>query len=154
MKKLFPLVLGVLLVVLMCSCSLDYSEQADEGNFSYAYGKKTAFVTCYRWDGTEEGRTIVIPEEYDGRRVVAVGGFFGRGLPMPFTVDISGYFPEDVRWVTASEAGAADETIKLDFTLVLPDRTEEIRIADSEWMTEEEGKIIEYMVCVYTEYAD
>lgn len=152
MKKIFALMLCVLLAVLMCGCSLDYSQQGSEGSFSFAYGKKKAFVTEYRWDGSEENMTIAIPEEYDGRTVVAVGGFYGRGLPMPFTVDLSGYFPEDIQW--ADDAAVPDETVELYFTLILPKSVEDVSWEGGSWVTEEEGKIVAYEVHIATQAAD
>ena len=153
MKKFFALFLCVLLAVLMSGCSLDYSNQADEGCFSFAYGDKAAFVTAYRWDGTDEAMTIVIPEEYDGRRIESVGGFFGRGLPMPFSVDISACFPEDAL-LDSAEVTAIDETVQLNFTLVVPKRISDVKFEESQWIVSKDGKTVEYDVSICTEYVN
>ena len=140
------------MLFVLCGCSLDFSEQADEGCFSYAYGKKAAFVNEYRWDGTEEGMTVIIPENYNGLPVVSVGGFFGRGLPMPFTLNISDHFG-DVQWMTDDEIESVDETADLDFTLVIPESIddEDIKLAECEWSqfaADKDGKITEYKVSI------
>ena len=152
MKKSFILVLCIMLLCLLCGCSLDYSKQADDGCFSYAYGKKSAFVSEYRWDGTEEGLTVNIPESYKGLPVVSVGGFFGRGLPMPFTLNFSDGFG-DVQWVEVDTIKSADEIIELNFTLNIPKGidTEDINLAEWQWSQVaigQDGKITEYKVSI------
>ena len=152
-NKSFILITCILLLSgLLCGCSLDFSEQADEGCFSFAYGKKAAFVTEYRWDGTEKGMTVIIPESYHGLPVVSVGGFFGRGLPMPFTLNIWDCF-DDVRWAETDEIGTADETVALVFTLVVPEGIddEDIRLEALEWTqaaVEADGKTVEYRISI------
>lgn len=46
---------------------------------------KRAFVGRCAWDGTD-GAEIVIPDEMNGYRITAIGGFYGRGVPTPFCV--------------------------------------------------------------------
>ncbi len=160
MKKICLGLVCILILILTCGCSTDFSQQAEEGDFSFAYGKKSAFVTEYRWDGTEEGKTILIPASYNDLKVVSVGGFFGRGLAMPFSVDISGFFGADVQWVEPDDAfGSPEETVELNFTLVLPEGLDEedVSIAGAEearWILEEEGKITEYKVCITLDYLE
>ena len=159
MKKVIVLLLYLLPVFLLCGCSLDFSEQAEEGSFSYAYGKKAAFITEYRWDGTEEGKTVVIPERINGLKVVSVGGFFGRGLPMPFYVDISDYFADDVQWKYPAEINSADETVELAFTLILPEQIgyDDVTVTDwewSEWAAAENGKTVEYQISIDIGYGE
>lgn len=155
MKKFHTLVLCILMITMMWGCSLDYSEQADEGMFSYAYGKKSAFVTEYRWDGTEEGMTVLIPEEYDGRKIVSVGGTFGRGLPMPFTVDISRGLPKDAKTVDFAEEEKVDETKELNFTLIISKQVEDVETGDDAYIiVEEDGKIIKYEIKISIKHAE
>ena len=148
MKRTILLLLCLLMLALLCGCSLDFSQQADDGAFSYAYGNKAAFVNEYRWDGTEEGLTAVIPDSYNGLPVVSVGGFFGRGLPMPFSIDCSDFFPDDVQFAEDPEIESIDETFELLFTLILPDHIslDDVKIDETEWSQYviEDGKVTEY----------
>lgn len=146
----------MLTIFVICGCSLEYSEWGKEGNFTYAYGDKKAFVTEYRWDGTVEGMNIILPESFDGKEIISIGGYFGRGLPTPFTVDISAYFGEDVELVELPEGVAPDKTIELDFNLILPnDRTyEEIQIQPTQYFVREENMIVEYRTSTVISYAD
>ena len=147
MKKIIALVLSVLMLAALCGCSLDYSEQADEGAFSFAYGKKSAFVSEYRWDGSEEGKTIIIPESFGGLKVVSVGGYFGRGLPMPFYVDCSGNLADGLKSLDPAVVNGADETVETVFTLVIPEGIEDVNLMYSEWSVfaeDENGKVFEY----------
>lgn len=154
MKKLFICLLCILPIFILCGCSLDFSETADEGDFSFAYGNKAAFVTEYRWDGTEAGMTVRIPERYNGLKVVSVGGFFGRGLPMPFSVDISAFFEDGVQWVDPAETEHIDEEIALDFMLILPKQIgpDDVLLAESQWAVQKDGKTIAYTVNIGIEY--
>ena len=152
MKRFFISVLCITLVFLLCACSLNFSEQADDGCFSYAYGKKSAFVTEYRWNGTEEGMTVVIPESYNDLPVVSVGGFFGRGLPMPFVLNISDCF-ENVQWTDADEIKSIDETVNLNFILIIPEGIDEddVKLAEWEWSqyaVAPDGKTTEYKMSI------
>ena len=149
MRRTFLLILSILLLALLCGCSLDFSQQADDGAFSYAYGDKEAFVNEYRWDGSEEGLTIYIPDSFNGLPVVSVGGFFGRGLPMPFSIDCSAFFPDNVQFAEESEIESIDETTEFSFTLIIPDKisSDELKIGAAEWsqyVIEKDGKVIEY----------
>ncbi len=140
-------------VLLLCACSFEFSEQARDGDLLYEYGNKKAFVARYYWDGRDETRTVVIPQKYEGRKLVSVGGFAGRGLPMPFYVDITRYFPEDTVFLKNVDDEDISEVRELQFTLILPGSIEDVHLAFSESVVEEDGKLIEYRVNVETEYA-
>lgn len=92
MKKMI-IYLSALLLIFLCSCgdwSLSYSQQTDLDGWHAALDvdHHRAFVSDYTWDGdlSEEGRQLVIPETIEGCTVMKIGGYFGRGLPMPFSV--------------------------------------------------------------------
>ena len=155
-KKLPALLLCLLLPLLLGGCSLDFSELADDGALSYAYGSRSAFVTEYRWDGTEAGRTVRIPAQWNGKKIVSVGGYFGRGLPMPFTVDVSAHFPQDVLFADGVSPENAEETAALDFTLLLPAglSAEDVKAEPSSWVAWEDGRAVAYAVGITVLCAD
>ena len=93
MKKTLKLLLFVLFLLLLSGCgdwSLQYSETTVSGKWEAALARneKKAFVYAYHWDGdlSEEGRVVTVPDEVEGLRILKLGGYYGRGLPMPFTV--------------------------------------------------------------------
>ena len=93
MKRLIMLLLAVFAVLSVTACgswdwSLHYDKTYKAGGFDFGLNTegKEAFAAAYVWDGTEEGRRIVIPDEVEGCTVFKLGGFYGRGLPMPFYV--------------------------------------------------------------------
>ena len=97
MKKLsiriLPVLLAACLILLTASCSswdwsLKYSRTAQENNMEFGLNPegKEAFVAACLFDGTEEGRRFVIPDTVEGCTVFKMGGYFGRGLPMPFYI--------------------------------------------------------------------
>lgn len=92
--KMLPAALfAACLILLTASCSswdwsLKYSKTAKVDNMEFALNPegKEAFVAACVWDGTEEGRRFVIPDTVEGCTVFKMGGYFGRGLPMPFYI--------------------------------------------------------------------
>ena len=78
------------LAVLLCACSLcgcwwQYKWVITD-EFGIGYKKKVAFVgTCF-WYGDKDKTTFVIPDEYKGRKITALGGYIGKGYPCLFHV--------------------------------------------------------------------
>ena len=89
MKKLLVALVAVLLLFSLCGCCLYYDSRGITENsleVFYAPTIKEAFIHTYYWDGSDEGKTIVIPESYEGCTITAFGGYHGRGVPSPFHV--------------------------------------------------------------------
>ena len=63
---------------------------------------------------------------------------------------ISDGFAEGVQWADPAEIESADETVDLDFTLILPAQIgyDDVTMDGewSEWAVEADGKIVEYRV--------
>lgn len=81
-----------------------------------------AFLGVYHWDGQEETMDIPLPDEVFDCRVTALGGYFGRGVPVPFTVElpeslgrVQEGFGEEL-WEDALEANPDAEVVELRFT--------------------------------------
>lgn len=147
MKRIWLILLAGVLTVVLCGCSLQYSTTEDDGPFSYACSNKDAFLYEYRWDGTEEGMTIAVPDSYGSRKVTAVGGFFGRGLPMPFCVDASRYFENmQGEWLNQEPETGADETITLTFVLKTGKNVKEFRPQFGIEYYSENGKVTRYEI--------
>lgn len=119
-KRIIMLIVLALICVTFTGCisdadfSTNYGEIAKEGSWEGALDRKhsRAFVSSYYWDGTEEGKRIE-PSMLDNCTVTKYGGYFGRGLPMPFAVIPlnGGVSADDI----ASDADIEDVT----FTLVV-----------------------------------
>ncbi len=111
-KSLPVLLLSVCLVLTAASCSswdwsLKYSKTTEENNMHFGMdpkGKKAYVAACF-WDGTEEGRRFVIPDTVEGCTVFKLGGFYGRGLPMPFFIHAA----SDELPTAADEGGESTE---------------------------------------------
>lgn len=92
MKRFGKIVLVSLLIFSLCGCSLMYEyENNAVGAFDLGYSQKLkkAFLASYRWDATEEGMTVTLPENYNGASITGLGGYVGRGLPVPFSIELS-----------------------------------------------------------------
>ena len=74
---------------LLAGCD-SYTEEATEGAWKARISSDShkAFVYSYTWDGTEEGMRMEAPEEIAGCKVERYGGFYGRGVPMQFAIEL------------------------------------------------------------------
>ena len=138
MKKLIAVFLSIFICLTFSGCSLLFEYQTDAiDNFDIGYSKvlNEAFVSSYNWDGTDETKNIVIPEEYNGEKITALGGYCGRGVPCAFGIE----FPESYQNNLCSEAnqwfasevyediGSVD-TVYLNFNLHISKNIEQIQI--------------------------
>ena len=92
MKRFLALIMLAIVCVCFGGCSLLYTyEHNAVGAFDLGYSDKLkdAFFALYSWDGTEDGMNIVLPEDYNGAKITALGGYHGRGVPNMFYVEIS-----------------------------------------------------------------
>ena len=151
MTRLITLLLAVFAVLSVTACgswdwSLHYDKTYKAGGFDFGLNTegKEAFAAAYVWDGTEEGRRIVIPDEVEGCTVFKLGGFYGRGLPMPFYVAVPAdphiFFPE-------SEKETPERTEEFLFTIVLgPNLAEIANVRESaDWLAyEDDGTLVQY----------
>lgn len=82
------------------------------GYYRGIHFRNRAGVFVYEWDGDPEHRTITIPDEWNGKKVRTLGGFFGKGVPYPFTIS---FLPTE----ETLRGGETDDdgTVYFDFTL-------------------------------------
>lgn len=115
----------IMLAVTGCtSCSEDVFDGPWEGKASIEDSK--AFVFKYTWDGTEEGMRIVPPAEIGGCKVVRLGGYYGRGVPCSFYVEIKDMFTRETR-------PPEEKQQDLIFTLVIGPEIEDVFYEDNYW---------------------
>ncbi len=89
MKKICSMVcMACITLLLFCGCCLTYSFES-EGNMDFGYSKieRNAYIAICTVSCKEKAE-IFIPDEYKGYPVTELGGYFGRGVPCPFGVDI------------------------------------------------------------------
>ena len=89
MKKLILITLLILMISFFCGCSLLYDyEIYAAGSFDVGYSKslKNAYLGLYRWDGTDDGMCIMVPEYYNNIQIKGLGGYYGRGVPTSFGI--------------------------------------------------------------------
>ena len=136
MKKLFVAFLCFITCLSLTGCSLLFDYQNDAiDNFDIGYSKvlNEAFVSSYNWDGTDDTKKIVIPEEYNGIKINALGGYYGRGVPCAFGVDLPDSYLNDLcdevnQWVCSDiyEDVESVDTIYLNFDLHISKNIEQI----------------------------
>ncbi len=136
MKKLLVLFLCVFTCLTFTGCSLLFEYQTDAiDNFDIGYSEilNKAFVSSYNWDGTDETKKIVIPEEYNGTRITALGGYYGRGVPCAFGIELPDSYQNNLcgevnQWICSDiyEDVESVDTIYLNFNLHISKNIEQI----------------------------
>ena len=96
MKKWLAITLLISLIFCLSGCFLDgisffYMENAHEDGFFIAVNKTSicCFVGGYNCTEYTENMEITIPDKYDGIPVKRIGGYYGRGLPTPFSISLA-----------------------------------------------------------------
>lgn len=92
MKKLLTAILCVTVCLSFSGCCMLYDIECNAvGGFDVGYSEilNDAFLAGYLWDGTEEKASLVLPEEYSGIPITSLGGYYGRGVPCHFGIDLT-----------------------------------------------------------------
>ncbi|MBO5980994.1 MAG: helix-turn-helix transcriptional regulator, partial [Clostridia bacterium] len=104
--------LSVLLVASIClivpvleETSLLYTESVAVSGFGIGVNRiaKVCYAAEYECSAYTERLGITIPDEYDGVPVKRIGGFYGRGLPQPFSLSCAELYmnaPEDSKYAS------------------------------------------------------
>lgn len=106
-------ILAALLAFVCSGCTGFKLIRTDDFDIGYnKYNKKSFIAACY-WSGGE--KVIEIPDEYNGSKITALGGYYGRGVPCPFRIVLQNY---DFDWVGSnSDEEDDDECETLVFTV-------------------------------------
>ncbi|MGN1295622.1 MAG: hypothetical protein ACI4U5_04370 [Bacilli bacterium] len=96
-----------LLPLLLCffSCSLTYEFiQLDNIGIGYSKIEKSAFIGNVSYKEGDDDH-IVLPSSYNNITIKDLGGYFGRGVPTPFGINIyvSPSFPYEDKYITLEE---------------------------------------------------
>ena len=95
MKKILTVIGAFILCLSLCGCagcSLAYNFEVED-EFAFCTNKiaNCCFVGSCAPSGEE--RVITIPDEYNGIPITRIGGYFGRGVPEPFCIDLAEEYP-------------------------------------------------------------
>lgn len=141
-SKLFILIVVFLMTLTSClDSSLFYEQTGFENPTVYCNTiSKKAFIGDYIWDGDLNNTIINIPEEYEGCRVTSLGGYYGSGAPIPFTVfcDNHSQYLDDVSNI--------NNVIEVQFTINLTKYIEKVRTTPTldEYYIDSDNNIYHY----------
>jgi len=97
MKKCLRILLCVFIAAALSGCSLEYKNIISQDNMSFYTSsiRKRCFAGSYNWDGNKDSMSINIPDKINGYAVKALGGYSGRGVSIPFCVNLPEKLKED-----------------------------------------------------------
>lgn len=108
MKKLLAVLLTIALIVCFSGCapenySLLYTQDGVIDGFKVAVNEKAncCFVGWYTCTEYVENQEITIPDEYENVPITRIGGYYGRGVPTAFDINIADLYmnaPEGSRY--------------------------------------------------------
>ncbi len=110
MKKLYAFIISIVFVVCLSGCfveeiSVFYTDLGEKDGFTIAVNEtgNCCFVSQYNCTEYTENQEILIPDEYEGTPITRIGGYYGKGGPMPFVISVSELYmnaPEESRYHT------------------------------------------------------
>ena len=129
LKRFCVLLTAIFLCVVTCflftACNTSKYLDTVDGTYLIGYGnyagrdKGNAYVGALTYDG--KNKEFIIPDEYKGRKITALGGYHGTGLPCPFGIDIVSALVEEytcyVKIVADDDSNARH--VPIDFTVRL-----------------------------------
>lgn len=120
-------------------------------NLDAYYNKltKDCFIGEYYWDGNIENMTIVVPDKYENYKVKGLGGFFGRGAPIAFSVVMPDELLAEVESV--SDEGDDFEATTYTFTVKLGNNIKKITNFSYECYYYDEDGNVEFRVKMHYE---
>ena len=95
------------IIVVMTGWKVDTTENGVEVYFNKI--TKNCFVGSYLWNGNSENTIIDVPDEYENYKVSSLGGIYGRGVPVNFSVVMPDEFLEGIESVS-NEGDDFEET--------------------------------------------
>ncbi len=127
MKRLLSVILSLSLLLALTGClaeeiSLFYDETAEKDGFTIAINETAncCFVGGFNCKEYNDNEEIVIPDEYEGKPITQIGGYYGRGVPTPFYIsvwDIYVNVPEDSEYHTLYSSDIRNFDINADYTV-------------------------------------
>ncbi len=93
MRKILTIILSICLTFCLSGCIYEevamlYSDSAEIDGFYVAINKTAncCFVGEYNCTEYTENSEITIPDDYEGIPIKRIGGYYGRGVPTPFSI--------------------------------------------------------------------
>ncbi len=118
MRNFSAMTLSICLTLCLSGCVLEeasllYSDNIEKDGFYIAVNKTAncCFVGGYNCTEYTKNLAITIPDDYDGIPIKRIGGYYGRGVPTPFSISLSDLYinaPEDSEY-NAVLGGNIDE---------------------------------------------
>ncbi len=127
MRKIFAVILSICLTFCLSGCSFEgvslfYSDKAEVDGFYVGINKTSncCFVGSYNCTEYRENLEITIPDDYEGIPIKRIGGYYGRGVPTPFSISLADLYmnaPEDSEYDVIFSGGINEFEILEDYVI-------------------------------------
>ncbi len=129
-RKVFIKILSVIIITftfLSLSACTGY-DKVSVGNINLGYSKsrKNCYVSRIYYTLGED-TNMIIPDTYNGYEITKLGGYFGRGVPDPFMIEISNMTWGHEKSLKNGDYGNNAIVTDIVFTITLPNYLKEIQ---------------------------
>ncbi len=159
MKRIAAVILVLSMAVSLCGCSMFFAEFDDEyvtvDNFKLCVNETTkeCFVCEYIPQWGQDNRTVVIPEEYNGIPVTAIGGTFELKTPAPFFINLEVLYENSENTTSSSvSSDSSVKTVLVEYTIEIGKNIEKIESVSMDsyrLRMEYDGSVILYQPVAY-----
>ena len=95
-REFLAMILTICLMLCFSGCVLEetsllYSDYTEIDGFYVAINKTAncCFVGSYNCTEYTENLEVTIPDDYEGIPIKRIGGYYGRGVPTPFSINLA-----------------------------------------------------------------
>ncbi len=156
MKRLLAFIFALIVMFSFCGCDFDgmcyfYTDNVIVDNLNICINDKTncCLAGWYECNGYTEEMEITIPDEYDNKPVKRIGGYVGRGVPVPFCINMSNMYnssDEAYYFVETTVDEAKCTVVDLPFVLNLGKNIDTIVYVENRYYPniEQDGSVVYY----------
>ncbi len=158
MKRISAFVFAFIVMLSFTGCELLdgmsylYTDKVNVDNLCICINDTAdcCFAGAYSCEEYTDGMEITIPDEYDGKPIKRIGGYYARGVPVPFWFDMSALYTSSADDVYGFDMSTVDEAqykvVDLPYILNIGKNVDSIVYVENYYYgnVEEDGSVVYY----------